>query len=148
MRPGAGARARFAALGLVVAAGIATGVVSKARDLGIAFGAAPGSSVPESVRTGAAALRARVGPDAAIVHVSTDGDWSGCGVWQRVLHPRTVVCCRAGDPASVALFRDLRRRRLLRFAFGSGAPPPGLDLPARAEPVPGGLWIMRLEGAR
>ena len=148
MRPGAGARARLAALGLVVTVGIATGVVSKARDLRVAFGAAPPSSVPESVREGARALRARIGPDAGLVHVSADGDWSGCGVWQRVLHPRPVVCCRAGNAASVSVFRELRRRRLLRFAFGVGTPPPGLDLPSAVETVPGGLWLVRLEGSR
>ena len=127
------------------AVALASGAVSKARDLRIACRLAPGSSVPGSVREGAAALRRRIGPDAPALHVSDDFDWSGCGVWQRVLHPRPVGCCRVGDPASLAFYEDVRRRRLAKFLFGVGTPPPGLAIPSRVETLAGGVWLVELE---
>lgn len=139
------ARAREVVLGLVVAVGLATGGVSKARDLWTAFRESPRSSISESVRSGAAALRLRIGPDSVAVHVSADTDWSGCGVWQRVLHPSPVGCCRVGDPTSVSVYRDLRQRRVARFVFGVGVPPPGLELPSRIEKLGGGLWLAEFE---
>lgn len=139
-------RVRAALLGAMVAVGVATGAISKARDLAFAFRDAPRSTVAPGVWRAAAALRARLGPGTPVFHVSSDADWSPCGVWQRVLHPSPVVCCRSGAADTVSIYRDLRRRRIVLFAFGTGAPPQGLDLPERVERLPGDAWFARLEG--
>ena len=145
MRP---ARARDSVLGLLLVVGVGTGAVAKRRDLYVAFGAAPRATISAEVRLGAAALRRRVGPDAALVHVSDDVDWNACGAWQRVLHPNPVVCLRPRDAETVRTFRVLRERRLLRWAFGAGAPPAGLDPAGPVEELPGGLWLAPLEARR
>lgn len=135
-------------LGILLVAGIVTGAIAKARDLLLAVRSAPPATVAPAVRASADVLRRRVGPDAVLVHVSDDPDWSACGVWQRVLQPNPVVCLRPKDPATVETVRVLRARRLLDWAFGAGAPPPGLELAGPAEAVAGGLWLAPLEARR
>jgi hypothetical protein len=140
------AQLRGALLGAVVAVGAVTGAISKERDLAFAFREASSATVLPAVEASAAALRARLGAGTPVFHVSSDPDWGPCGVWQRVLHPIPVVCCRAGSAESVATFRALRRRRFVLFAFGTGTPPDGLDLPRKVETLPGGTWFARVEG--
>lgn len=142
------ARLRTLLLFVFVAVGAATGAVSKARDLAFAFREAPRATVDQETARAAASLRARLGAGTPVFHVSSDPDWGACGVWQRLLHPSPVVCCLSGREESVAIYRDLRRLRLVLFAFGTGAPPPGLGLPADLEALPGGAWFARLEGGR
>jgi hypothetical protein len=142
-----GVSLRAAALAVVVGTGLAAGFVEKAADLRKAFRGAPKTTIPEDVRIGALEVAKAWPPGAGGAYVSDDTEWSACGIWQRALHPRAVMCCRTPDPGTVELFRTFRANGNVQWAFGKGTPPDQLGLEA-VRRLPSGLWFADLRRSR
>ncbi len=134
-------------LAALVATGLASGFAEKVVDLRRAFRVAPETTIPEEVRIGALEVAKAWPPGAGGAYVSDDEDWFACGIWQRVLHPRAVMCCRTPDPGTVDLFRTLRASGDVKWAFGKGTPPDQLRL-EDVRRLPSGLWFADLRRAR
>lgn len=135
-------------LAAFVATGLASGFVEKLVDLRRAFRDAPGTTIPKEVRVGAAAIVNVWPPGAAGAFVSNDVDWEACGIWQRVLHPRVVICCRTPDPGTVEHFRTVRADGRVQWAFGTGTPPAPLELGPAVRRLPSGHWFADLRRSR
>ena len=138
---------RSAALAVVVTAGLATGFVEKGLDMRRARGA-PRSSIPDEIQAGAREIASVWPPGAAGAFVSDDVEWAVCGAWQRVLHPRAVVCCRTPEPSTLEEFRILRNDGRVRWAFGKGTPPESLGLGPDVRRLPSDLWFVDLREPR
>ncbi len=139
---------RSVLLAAFVAAGLVSGFAEKALDLRRAFLDAPKTTIPEEIRTGAAEIANAWPAGAAGAFVTDDADWEACGIWQRVLHPRAVMCCRTRDPGTVELFRTVRADGRVQWAFGKGTPPAPLELGPAIRRLPSGLWFADLRRSR
>jgi len=135
-------------LAAFVAAGLAGGFAEKAFDLRRAFRDAPETTIPVEVRVGAREVARAWPPGAAGAFVTDDVTWEACGIWQRVLHPRAVMCCRTPDPGTVELFRTVRADGRVQWAFGKGTPPATLELGPAVRRLPSGLWFADLRRSR
>lgn len=139
---------RSTLLAAFVATGLASGFAAKFVDLRRAFREAPRTTIPAEVRVGAAEIANAWPAGAAGAFVTDDVGWEACGIWQRVLHPRVVICCRMPDPGTVELFRTVRADGRVQWAFGKGTPPAPLELGPAVRRLPSGHWFADLRRPR
>ncbi len=123
----------------VLASIFAAGGAAAFQRLAATFRGGPEELVPPDIARALDTVRRALPSDAPVLYVSADKDTWRCGLWQRLLYPRSVFCLRPAASSHSEL-SSIRRAFDIRYAIGNGPPPADLSI-AHVRSVSDQVWI-------
>jgi hypothetical protein len=128
---------------IVLAVGLAVGIRADFRQFREALAYPPEVLFPQPLLEATAAAQRVLPSNVPAFYVCGDTDTWNCGLAQRLLYPRDIFCVRTTNAAHRRIFRELQRKFQIRYALGTGEPPPELRILRRTELTPT-HWLAEL----